>query len=157
MSERQLIFTLAPTSGQVLSYAGLILKKELYKISCGQNTKGTHVLLLSLSKIFERENILATLALDFVSFCSLMYQSTLFQSCKDRTTASWTFTSTCTMECNEPVICNHREGWGIAGLKCRAITFRVSSQCRGNDGVLTLGSLPQGYFLLLRAGQRAKF
>ena len=35
------------------------------------------------------------------------------------------------------------EGWGIAGLKCGAITFQVSLQCRGNDGVLTLGSLPQ--------------
>ena len=61
-----------------------------------------------------------------------------------------------------PVICNHYsptygEGWGIAGLKSGAITFRVSPQCRGYDGVLTLGSLPQGDFLLLRAGQRAKF
>ena len=35
-------------------------------------------------------------------------------------------------------------GWVIAGLKCWAITFQVSSQCRGNDRVLTLGSLPQG-------------
>ena len=51
----------------------------------------------------------------------------------------------------------YREGWGIAGLKCRAITFRVSSQCRGNDAVYTLGSLSQGDFLLQRAGQKAKF
>ena len=43
----------------------------------------------------------------------------------------------------------------IARLKCRAISFQVSSQCRGNDGVLTLGSLPQGDILLRRAGQRA--
>ena len=49
------------------------------------------------------------------------------------------------------------EGWGVAGLKGRAITFRVSSQCRGNDGVLTLGSLPQGDFLLQRVGERANF
>ena len=35
---------------------------------------------------------------------------------------------------------------GIAGLKCGAITFRVSPQCRGNDGVLTLGSLPQAIY-----------
>ena len=49
------------------------------------------------------------------------------------------------------------EGWGVAGLKCRAITFRVSSQCRGNDRALTLGSLTQGDFLLPRAGQRAIF
>ena len=49
------------------------------------------------------------------------------------------------------------EGWGIAGLKCRAISFRVSFQCQGNDGVLTLGSLPQGDFILRRVGQRAKF
>ena len=41
------------------------------------------------------------------------------------------------------------EGWGIAGLKCGAITCRVYPQCRGNDGVLVLGSLPQGDFLLL--------
>ena len=61
---------------------------------------------------------------------------------------------------NAPVICNHcppsptyGEGWGIAGLKCRAITFQVSPQRRGNDRVLTLGFLPQGDFLLLRAGQ----
>ena len=38
------------------------------------------------------------------------------------------------------------EGWGIARLMCRAITFRVSSQCRENDRVLTLGSLPQEIF-----------
>ena len=44
------------------------------------------------------------------------------------------------------------EGQGIAGLKCWAITFRLSSQSRGNDGVLTLGSLTQG-----KGGQRAKF
>ena len=61
-----------------------------------------------------------------------------------------------------PVICNHcsptyGEGWGIAGLKCGAITSRVSPQCRGNDRVLTLGSLPKGDFLLLRVGQRAMF
>ena len=54
-------------------------------------------------------------------------------------------------------ICNHcsptyGEGWGIAVLRCGAITFRVSPQCRGNDRVLTLGSLPQGDFLLLRVG-----
>ena len=49
------------------------------------------------------------------------------------------------------------EGWGVVGLKCKTITLRVSSQCRGNDGVLTLGSLPQRDFLLRRAGQRAKF
>ena len=49
------------------------------------------------------------------------------------------------------------EGWGIAGLKCRAITFQGSLQCRGNDRVLTLGSLPQEDFLLRRAEQRAKF
>ena len=51
------------------------------------------------------------------------------------------------------------EGWGIAGQKCGAITFRVSPQCRGNDRVLTLGFLHvlQGDFLLLIAGQRAKF
>ena len=36
------------------------------------------------------------------------------------------------------------EGLGIAGLKCRAITYRMSCRCRGNDRVLTLGSLPQG-------------
>ena len=45
---------------------------------------------------------------------------------------------------------------GIAVLKCGASTFQVSPQCRGNDGVLTLGSLPQGDFLLQRVGQRAK-
>ena len=39
-------------------------------------------------------------------------------------------------------------GWGIAGLKCKAIAFRVTSQCRGNDGVLTLGFLLQGDFLM---------
>ena len=49
------------------------------------------------------------------------------------------------------------EGWGIAGLKCGAIAFRVSLQCSGNDRDLRLGSLPQGDFLLLRVGQRAKF
>ena len=49
------------------------------------------------------------------------------------------------------------EGRVIAGLKYGAITFGVSPQCRRNDRVLTLGSLPQGDFLLLRAGQRAKF
>ena len=59
------------------------------------------------------------------------------------------------------LFCNHcpptyGEEWGMAGLKGRAITFRVSSECRGNDRVLTLGSLHQGDFLLQRAGQRAK-
>ena len=49
------------------------------------------------------------------------------------------------------------EGWGIAGLKCGAITFRVSLQCRGNDRVLILGSLPKRDFVLLRVGQRASF
>ena len=34
---------------------------------------------------------------------------------------------------------------------------KVSPQCRGNDGILILGSLAQGDFLLLRSGQRAKF
>ena len=65
---------------------------------------------------------------------------------------------------NAPVICPALpqppppgEGWRIAGLKCRAITFRVSSKCRGNDRVLTIGSLPQEDYLLQRAGQRAKF
>ena len=58
------------------------------------------------------------------------------------------------------VICNHcppppppphthtyGEVLGIAGLKFGAITFQVSPQCRGNDRVLILGSLPQGDFL----------
>ena len=74
----------------------------------------------------------------------------------------------CSFTNNAPVICNHcpppphththtGEGWGIAGLKYGAITFRVSPKCRGNDRVMTLGSLPQGDFLLLRAGQGAKF
>ena len=49
------------------------------------------------------------------------------------------------------------EGWGIAGLKCGAITFRVSPQCRGSDGVLTLGSIPPGRFSIAKSGQRAKF
>ena len=40
------------------------------------------------------------------------------------------------------------EGWGIAGLKCGAITFQVSPQCRGNERVLTLESVSQGDFLL---------
>ena len=30
-----------------------------------------------------------------------------------------------------------RDRVGIAGLECGAITFQVSPQCRGNDGVLT--------------------
>ena len=41
-------------------------------------------------------------------------------------------------------------------LKCRAITFRVSSQYKGNDRVLTV-SLPQGDFLLQRMGRRTVF
>ena len=52
---------------------------------------------------------------------------------------------------------SYGEGWVIAGLKCGAITFQVSPQCRRNDEVLRLGSLPQGDFLLRMAGQRAKF
>ena len=57
-----------------------------------------------------------------------------------------------------PVICNHcgtGEGWGIAGLKCWAIIFRVSSQCRGNDRALTIGFLPQGDFLLQRGKEQS--
>ena len=34
--------------------------------------------------------------------------------------------------------CSVGEGWGIAGLKWRAITFRVFTQCRGNDGVFDI-------------------
>ena len=37
-----------------------------------------------------------------------------------------------------------------------AITFRVSPQCRGNDGVSKLESLPQGDFLLLKGGAKSK-
>ena len=51
----------------------------------------------------------------------------------------------------------YREGWRIAGLMCRAITFRVSSQCRGKDTGVTLGSIPQGDFLLRRAGKEQSF
>ena len=47
---------------------------------------------------------------------------------------------------NNAAISTGKGEWEIAGLKCGAITFRVSLQCRGNDGVLTLGSLPQGDF-----------
>ena len=49
------------------------------------------------------------------------------------------------------------EGWGMAGLECGAITLKVFPECRGNDRVLTLGSLAQGDFLLQRAGQRPKY
>ena len=44
---------------------------------------------------------------------------------------------------------------GIAWLKCRAITFWLSPQCRGSAGVITLGHLPCLDFLLCRVGQRA--
>ena len=45
------------------------------------------------------------------------------------------------------------KGWGIAGLKCRAITFRVSSQCSGNDGVLILNP---GIFSIAKGGAKSK-
>ena len=51
----------------------------------------------------------------------------------------------------------YREGWGKAWLKCGAITFQVPPQCRGNDWVLTLGSLPKGNFLLRRVGKDQSF
>ena len=61
-----------------------------------------------------------------------------------------------------PVICNHchptnGEGWGIDGLKCGAITFQVYPQCRGNDRVLTLGSLPREIFYCKVRGKEQSF
>ena len=50
----------------------------------------------------------------------------------------------------------YTDGWGIAGLKCRAI-FLLSWQCRGNDSVLMFRYLPQRDFLLREAGQIALF
>ena len=56
--------------------------------------------------------------------------------------------------CNAPVICNrapprhptltYRVGWGIAGLRCEAMTFFIVPTVW--DWVLTLGSLPQVEF-----------
>ena len=48
------------------------------------------------------------------------------------------------------------EGWGIAGLKCGAITFRVSPQCRGNDGGFTLGPSSQGTFTIAKGGAKSE-
>ena len=49
----------------------------------------------------------------------------------------------------DPHTHTQREGWGIAWLKYGAVTFGLSLQCRGNEGVLTLGFLPKRS----RAGQ----
>ena len=79
------------------------------------------------------------------------------------------YVTCCGIPCNAPVNYYHcppppppppplrGEGWKIARLKCRAITFRVSPAVQGKWWDLTLGSLPQGDFLLLRVGQSAKF
>ena len=44
---------------------------------------------------------------------------------------------------------------GGSPAKARSNYFLMSQQCRGNNGILILLSLPQGDFLLRRAGQRA--
>ena len=60
---------------------------------------------------------------------------------------------------NAPVICNHGPiptgRMEDSRAKLRGKYFLKSMQCRGNDRVLILRSLPQGDFLLRRAGQRA--
>ena len=62
--------------------------------------------------------------------------------------------------CNTPVICNHctppTGRVGIARLKSRAITFRVSSQCRGNDGGFDIGILTPVRFSIAKGGAKSK-
>ena len=54
-------------------------------------------------------------------------------------------------------VLNHGEGWGIVGLKFGANTFRVSPQCRGNDGVLTLiRILTPVRFSIAKGGAKSK-
>ena len=49
------------------------------------------------------------------------------------------------------------EGWGIAGLKCGAITFQVSRQCKGNDEVLTSTRiLTPGGFSVVKGWAKSK-
>ena len=75
--------------------------------------------------------------------------------------------SSVTMYCLQAVHLMHKSFvttaphlWGRVGdsrAKVRGNYFQVSPLCRGNDGVLTLGSLPQGDVIVRMVGQRAKF
>ena len=50
----------------------------------------------------------------------------------------------------------HGEEFGIAVLKCWAITFRVSPQCRGNEGGFDIKILPPGRFPIAKGGTKSK-